>query len=345
MGVVDYGLCNVVGGVGVVFSYINNSMSTATSRFLSYELGRNDKTKVREIFANAFLLHARLALMVLILGETIGVYIVNKILSIPPDRLYACNVLYQFVIISVMLAITQVPFNSLIISHEKMDVYAYVGIIDAFAKCAVAYALCITPIDRIITYGALLTFVGLFIYVFYLSYCKWKFSDVINFTIHSKKDLMRQMFGFTLWGLLGSSANMLRNNGVNILINIFFGSAVNAANAIAYNVNAAITNFTNNFTMSMNPQIIKTYAAKDYENNKKLIFRGGRFSFFLLVLLCYPILFETEYILHLWLGDYPGYSAIFTRLVIILSMVEIFNPSIGCAVQATGKIKYYQIVI
>ena len=182
-------------------------------------------------------------------------------------------------------------------------------------------------------------------YLFYYCYCKIKISTVFHITWHIDKKLTGSMLGYTTWSLIGSSANMLKNQGVNILINVFFGSVVNAANAIAYQVNHAVTNFTNNFTIAMNPQIIKTYAAEQHEDMKKLIFRGGKFSFYLLMFLCFPIIFETDYILSLWLGEIPEYTSIFTRLVLILAMIESFTYSIGCAIQATGNIKYYQLII
>lgn len=345
LGVVDYGLNNVIAGVIVVFSYVNNSMASATSRFLSFELGKRDLNKLKTVFANAFLVHAFLALIVLILGESIGIYVVNFILNIPPDRMYACNVLYQFVVCSACLTIMQVPFNALIIAHEHMSVYAYIGIFDAVVKCIVAYALLITPFDKLITYGTLNFCLAAITFLIYICYCRLKFRNVFYLTLKPCKSIVKQMTGFAVWGLWGSSSIMMRNTGINILLNIFFGSVVNAANAIAYQVNAAVTNFTNNFTMAINPQIIKTYAAGDRERNKNLIYRGGKFSFFLMIMLCYPVIFETNYLLGLWLGDYPEYAAVFTRLVLLLSIVEIFNPSIGCAVQATGRIKSYQVVV
>lgn len=345
LGIVDYGLYNVVSSVIIVFSYVNNSMATATSRFLTFELGKHDLGKMRLVFANSFSIHTWLALIVFLLGEFVGIYMINNILNIPTDRLIACHAIYQFVIISAVFTITQVPFNSLIVSYERMNIYAYVGIFDALSKCLIAYLLLVLPWDKLIVYSVLQLVGVLVIYLFYWRYCKLKFPQIFCITTHVDKKIIKEMFGFTTWSLLGSSANMFRNTGVNILINIFFGSVVNAANGIAYQVNAAVANFTNSFTMAMNPQIIKTYATGDYERNKTLILRGAKFSFFLLLILCYPIIFEVDFLLSLWLSEYPPYTTILTKLVLILSLVEIFNQSVGCAIQATGRIKQYQLTI
>ncbi len=345
LGAEDYGLNNVVAGVIVVFSTINNSMATSTSRFLTFELGKGSTESIANVFSNAFNIHLFIAAAVFVLGEIFGIYIVNNVLSIPPERLFACNVLYQFVVLTAILTIAQVPFNALIISYEEMNVYAYIGIFDALAKLLIAYLLTVTAYDRLITYGLLNLVLSVVVFGVYFSYCKRKFGDVCRLFQRSDKQLVKEISGFSVWNLLGSYAVMLRKTGVNILINVFFGSLVNAANGIAYQVNAAITNFTNNFTTALNPQIVKTYAEGNREENKKLIFRGGRFSFFLLMILCYPVLFETDTLLTLWLDEYPDYTVILVRLVLILSLVEVFNPSIGCAIQATGKIRTYQLVV
>lgn len=345
LGVTDYGLNNVIAGVILVFSYINNSMSASTSRFLTFELGRNNTIRLNNVYNNAVIIHLCLSLIVLLLGETIGIYIVNYSLNIPEERIVACNILFQLVIIMSMLSINLVPLNALVISHEKMGIYAYIGIFDSLAKLGVAYALGITSFDKLVLYGFLNCIISLLNFLFYLVYCKKKYADICKCNFHYNSEIIKQMLGFTSWSLIGSTATMFRNSGVNILINIFFGPAINAANAIAYQINSAVTNFTSNFTMAMNPQIIKMYASSRNEELKKLLFRGGKVSFFLLILLCNPLLFETEFILNLWLGDYPDYTPVFTRLVLILTLVEILNQTVGAAVRATGEIRNYQLVL
>lgn len=345
LGVVDYGLNNVVAGVIVFFSFINASLGAATSRFITYELGKNDIKKVREVFKTAFFIHIVMGGIVLLLGETLGIWLVKNVLNIPQDRMFACQVVFQFVIFTAVLNILQVPLNAMIISHEKMKVYAYIGIADAIGKCVIAYLIVLTSFDKLITLSLLQAILVLLTFIFYVAYCKSKFGSVITVSFKCNSYYLKSMLGYSVWSLIGSSANMLKNQGVNVLMNIFFGSIVNAANAIAHQVNSAVMNFTNNFTMAMNPQIIKSYAAGEYSEMQRLVMRGGKFSFFLLLYLCIPVILEIEYLLNIWLGDYPAYTIIFIRLVLIITMIESFTYSIGAAVQATGKIKQYQLVI
>lgn len=345
LGSEDYGLNNVIAGVIAMFGYLNNSLATSTSRFLTFELGKGNLKRIGEIFNNSFGIHFGYAIILIVLSETIGLWFVNNVLNIPDNRIVACNIVYQTVIISAVLQITLVPRNAMIIAHERMTVYAYIGIYGAFVKCFIAIALKYSSYDRLIIYAILLLLNEIIIYLFYWIYCRKAFPAVTKLSLKYSKVLIRSLLGFTTWSLLGSTVLMARNQGVTMLINLFFGAAVNAANAIAYQVNQAITNFTTNFTVALNPQIIKTYAADDMKSMKNLLYQGCKLSFYLLLLLCYPVLFETEYILHMWLGEYPAYTVNFTRWILILSMVEIFNNPIGCAIQATGDIKWYQIVI
>ena len=343
LGHIDYGLNNVITSIIVVFSYVSNSMAISTARFFNFELGKGDKGNMKIIFSNAFLIHICLGIITIIIGDIGGLYAINNLLSIPPDRIFACKVLYQFVIFSTFLAIIQVPFTSMIVSHEKMGAYAYVGIIETFAKLMIALSLIIYPYDKLIFFGIMSFGISLFLFLFYFFYCRFNFGQEIKFSINYDKQILKKMTGFTSWIFLGTTSNMLRNTGVNILINIFFGPIVNAANAIAYSVMGAVSNFSFNFTMALKPQIIKTYTAGEQNKCKELIFRGGKFSLFLLLIICYPLLFETNYVLQIWLGQYPSYAPILTRLVLIVILVEVFNNTIDCGIQATGNIKWYQI--
>lgn len=345
LGDVDFGLNNVIAGVIVVFSYLNNSLAAASSRFIAYELGKESAGNVKNVFRTSFSIHLMFSIAVLVLGEIVGVWLVNNVLSIPDNRLLACNWVYQFVVLSAIATIIQVPFNALIIAQEHMHVYAYIGIFDALGRCLIAFAIWYANFDKLIFLGGLQLILSLILLFFYWAYCRRNFSEVCVVSIKYDKEKLKSMLMYSTWSLIGSTANMLKNQGVNIVINIFFGSIVNAANAIAYQVCHAVTNFTNNFTMAMTPQIIKSYAAREYEQMKQLVFRGGRFSFYLLMFLCLPIIFESKFILRVWMGDVPEYTVLFTRLVLILSLVEVFTYTIGCAVQATGKIRNYQLVI
>jgi O-antigen/teichoic acid export membrane protein len=343
LGFVDYGLYNVVAGSIAIFSFINNAMGTATSRFMSFELGRNPNN-LSIIFCTSFNIHAGIAIIIVVFSEIFGLYIVNNVLTIPPERLFACNVIYQYVVVMAVLSITQVPLNAMIMSHERMNVYAYIGVVEAVLKLAVAYLISISTFDKLITLGTLNLIVSSGIYLFYHIYSKRTF-NAYNIGFRIDKKVFKEMTGFSIWNLLGSLANMLKNQGINILINIFFGPIVNAANAIGYQVNSAIVNFSNNFTTAINPQIIKSYAANDKVQMKNLIFRGSKFSFFLLMIVIIPILFETDIILKLWLKDVPQYANELTKLVLVVALIESFVIPISVGVQATGIIKYYQICI
>jgi O-antigen/teichoic acid export membrane protein len=225
-----------------------------------------------------------------------------------------------------------------------MQVYAYIGVSDAVLKLGVVYLITISTFDKLITLGMLNLCISFGMYVFYNIYCKKQFSEY-NFGLKVEKQLLREMIGFSTWSMIGSTAFMLKNHGVNVLINIFFGPVVNAANAIAYQVNNAIVQFSTNFTMALNPQIIKSYAANEKTQMKNLIFRGGRISFFLLMILSIPILLETDIILKVWLINVPQYAVDLTRLILILALIESFAITISTSIQATGKIKYYQIFV
>lgn len=344
LGVEDYGLNNVVAGVITLFAFLNGALGSATSRFLTFELGKGNNEQVKKTFCTALNIHFCLAIIVVIFCETVGLWVVNNVLNIPPDRLFACNVIFQYVIASAFLNITQVPLNALIISHERMRIYAYLGVSDAMFKLLIAYLITISTFDKLITFGTLNLLVTVGIYIFYHLYCKYNFLEY-TIAISREKKLYKEMLGYSAWNLLGSLAGMLKNQGINILINIFFGPVVNAANAIAYQVNNALINFSNNFTTALNPQIIKSYANNEHERMKSLIFRGGKFSFFLLMILSIPILLETNTILHLWLKNVPEYTIVLTRLVIILTLTESFAITISTSIQATGKIRNYLFFI
>lgn len=345
LGETDYGLNNVLAGVIVIFSFINGSLSAATSRYLTFALGKNEKEQVESIFRLSLKIHGTLALVVATVGLIVGGYIVNNVMNIPPERMMACNIVFVTVVVSSVFSIVQVPFNSLILSYEKMSVYAYVGITEAVIKFVIAYAIMVYGGDRLIMLAILQMSLVVMMFCFYVWYCNRMYGVRLSFAGKVDKALWKEMLGYSSWSMIGSGANMLKTQGVNLLINVFFGAVVNAANAVAYSVNAAVISFTNNFTMAMNPQIIKSYAAGKREEMKQLLFSGGKMSFFLLLYLCLVLIFEAEYVLELWFVNVPEYANVFTRLVLMLTLVESFTYTIGCAVQATGRIKYYQIAI
>lgn len=344
LGIEDYGIYNVVAGVITLFSFFNSALSSATSRFITYELGRENTAELKKNFRTAFTIHLILSVVVLILAETVGLWFVNYKLLIPVERLFAANVIYQFSILSCAVTIMQVPLNAEIIAHEKMGIYAYIGIFDAISKLVIAFVISSCGSDRLIIYGLLLFTVTVILFIVYHIYCKSNFEEY-NLAVLYDKDLFRNMLSYSGWSLWGSMAYMLKDQGVNMTLNIFFGPVVNAARGIAYQVNTALNSFTQNFTMAMNPQIVKSYACENHERVFLLLYSGAKFSYFLLLFLSLPIILETKYILDLWLGQIPEYTILFTRLVIINSLIESFTYVIGATVQATGRIKIYQIIV
>jgi O-antigen/teichoic acid export membrane protein len=344
LGFVDYGLNNVIAGVIMLFGFLNNSLGAATSRFLTFELGLNNMVRLKTVFRTAFNIHLGLAIAVFGFCESAGLWIVNNVLTIPPERLFACNVIYQFVIVSTMFGIMQAPFNALIIAHERMKIFAYIGMTNALLQLSIAYLISVTVFDKLIFYGVLHTVAVVGIYVFYHLYSKYRL-DGYNLGKTTDKPLLKEMVGYSGWSLFGNVANMSAISLTNILMNIFFGPVINAANAIAQQVSTAVTSFCSNFTMALNPQIVKTYAATDILQMKSLIFRGGKFSFFLLMVFLIPVYLETDILLRLWLKNTPEYTGTFTKLILIFSLVGSYGMTMSMAVQATGKIKYYQITI
>lgn len=343
LGVEDYGIYNVVAGVVTMFSLLSGSLSSAISRFLSFELGKGRRQQLNIIFSTSVTIQAIIALFIILLAETIGLWFVNEKLTIPPDRLGAANWCYQFSIITFVVNLIYIPYNAAIIAHEKMSAFAYISILEALGKLIVAWCIGINPIDKLIFFAAMVAVIAWSICIIYIYYCKHHFEEC-GYHICYNRDLMRQMFGFAGWNFIGVAASVLRDQGGNIIINIFCGPAVNAARGITTKVNSAINGFVQNFMIALNPQIIKSYASDNKEYMMNLIFQGARFSFYLLFLLSLPVFSKTYYILSLWLKIVPDHSVNFIRLILIFSLHESLATPLITAMLATGRIKKYQIV-
>lgn len=341
LGIEDYGLYNVIAGFIGMFSFINSALGTATSRFLTFELGSGNFEKLRNVFSTSFNTHLLLALIVILACETIGLWFVNNMLTIPEERLFASNVIYQYVIITIVLNFTQIPLNSMIISHERMNVYAYIGIFEAFAKLGIAYLVVVLPFDKLITLGTLYLLMAIVIYLFYHIYCKRHFPEY-NFSLKYNKSIFQEMIRFSSWNFIGSLAWVLKNQGIVVLMNIFFSPVVNAAQAIAQQLANGLNAFVINFQTAMNPQIIKSYAIDDKKNVRQLIVFGSKYSFFLLLLITLPILIQTETILVWWLKTVPDYTAVFCKLILVIALIDSLSGPLGTAVSASGRIAKYQ---
>ncbi len=344
LGIEDFGIYNVVGGVVMMFSFLNASMSSATQRFLSFELGKNDFVQLKKVFSMSVNIHAIIAVAVLILAESIGLWFLNAKLVIPVERMEAANWVYQFSILSFMVTIMSVPYNATIIAYERMKIYAYVSIVEVVLKLIVVFALVWIGFDKLKMYSILIFCVTALIWMIYRIYCGRNFT-VTNYKFFLEKSLFKTLMDYAGWNLFGNVASVAMGQGVNILLNLFFGPVVNAARGIAFQVRGAIYGFVTNFQMAMNPQIIKSYAADDIKYMHQIIFQGAKYSFFLLFMLSLPILLETEIILKLWLKIVPEYTVIFTRLVLINILIDSISGPLRTAAQASGKIKKYQAII
>lgn len=346
LGVEDYGIYNVVGGFVAMFSMISLSLSSATSRFLTFELGRRDIEKLKKVFSTSLYIHMSLAVIIVLLSESFGLWFLNTRLTIPPERIYAANWVFHASILSFVFGLLSVPFNASIISHERMDIFAYIGILDIILRLLavlfIAYSSCIH--DRLIVYSSLLVLISISIQIFYMWFCRTHFAECKDIKYFSK-ECFREMSSFATWNFIGCTAGLLKDQGVNILLNIFFGPVLNAARGIASTVNNAISSFANNFMTALNPQITKSYASGDYDYMNSLVERGSRFSFYIMFIFILPVMLETEFILNLWLGSYPEYTISFVRLVLVVSAIDILSNTLINLQSATGRIRNYQIAV
>ena len=344
LGVEDFGIYNVVGGVVAMFSVISGSLSAAISRFITYELGKGDQSKLNKIFSASVTIQLLLSLIIVVLIESVGVWFLNTKMTIPMERMAAANWVLQFSIINFVINLISVPYNAAIIAHEKMSAFAYISILEAVGKLAIAFLIMVSPIDKLIFYAILMCIVAVVIRFTYGHYCKKHFAEC-TYHFHWDKEILKQMFGFAGWNFIGASSVVFRDQGGNIILNIFFGPTVNAARGIAIQVNTAITGFVQNFMTALNPQITKSYASGDGEYMMTLIFQGARLSFYMLLLLSLPVLINTHYILVIWLKIVPEHAVLFVRLILIFAMCESISNPLITAMLATGKIRNYQIVV
>jgi len=344
LGVEDFGIYNVVGGFVTMFGFLNSALASATQRFLAFEIGRNDKIQLRNVFSMSVNIHFIIAFIILILAETVGLWFVNTQLTIPPDRMDAACWVYHFSILTLMVNMISVPYNAMIIAHERMNVFAWVSIIEVSLKLFIVFILQWFGFDKLKFYAVLMFGVSLLIRVIYGMYCNLKFKES-RFHFYWYKPLFKTLVNYTGWNLWGNAASVILGQGVNILLNIFFGPGVNAARGIAYQIRGAVNQFVHNFQIAVNPQIIKSFAANDLEYMHELIFMSAKYSFFLLFILSLPIILEAEIILKLWLKIVPDYTVIFTRLVIINILVDSISGPLMTAAQASGKIKIYQGIV
>lgn len=344
LGVEDFGIYNIVGGVVILFSFLNTAMSSATQRFLNFELGKEDIDEVKRVFSMSMTAHLSIALFVIVISETLGLWFLNTQLNIPEQRMHVANLVYQFSILTFCFQIIQVPYNASIIAYEKMSFYAYVSIAEAILSLLMVFLLIYFGGDKLVLYAVLTCAVKFLILIFYNLYCK-KVFKTCTYIFFWDSPLYKKLMSFSGWSLFGSMANVGALQGLNFLLNIFWGVTVNAAMGIASQVSSASYSFVASFQTAFSPQIIKSYASDDKTYFMSLIFQTSKYSYFLLLLIAIPVLICTEFILKIWLITVPEFSVPFCRIIILCLLIDALAAPLYMSVQATGKIRNYQILI
>ena len=342
LGESDYGIYNVVGGVITMASFLNSAMVASTQRFISFELGKGNVIRLNRVFCTYINIHAAIALISVILGETIGLWFVNTQLNLPEERMFAVNWVYQCSILTFVFTVISVPYNACIVAHEKMKVYAYISIFEVLMKLVIVYALLISPIDKLVLYAILLALVAIIVRFLYSVYCHRKF-DACKYKFIFDRNLSKQMFSFAGWSVLGNMGFSFKDQISNIILNLFFGPTVNAARGLGIHVSSLINTFANNFAMALNPQITKQYAAGNLHESQELVYVGARLTFFLLSVISIPVIINIDYLLKLWLGIVPEYTSAFMILSILACLLYSLSGTVTTAIQATGNIKWFQI--
>lgn len=344
LGIEDYGIYNVVGSVLILFSFLTSALSSSTRRYLNYWIGRNNEEALKKVFSICFSIHVVISVMIVFLGETIGLWFVNNVLNIPTDRMYAANWVYQITILSAVVGILSVPFESAIVAKEKLNVYAYISIFEAVLKLAMVFLLFHSPFDVLIYYAILIFIATNVITVFKFFYCLSKFDFCRPRIVFSKTE-SKEISSFTGWSLFGQVSYVGSTTGVNMIINVFLGVSINAAVGIANQVNNIVYNFVSNFQTSFNPQLIQTYSSNNMPEHRLLISRASKISLYLLVLISVPVILNVDFLLNMWLTEAPEYAAQFLTAILLASVVEAYGAPLWMSMQAIGKIRNYQIIV
>lgn len=344
LGVEDFGIYNVVGGFVLMFAFLNTSMSNATQRFYNFEYGKNGERGAQKVFNTAIVIQSVLSLIVILLLESIGLWYIYEKLVVPDDRFIAAFWVFQFSTISLVFVIIQIPFEAAILAHEKMKFLAAISILDTTIKLFIAISLKYIAGDRLIWYGLLYLLISAINFLIYLFYSYKKFPE-IRLKRDKEKGLFNQMLSFSGWNLIGSFAGVAKEQGINMVLNLFFGPIVNASRGIAYQVAGALKSFTSNVTISGRPQLVQSYAQNDITRTINLMFSMSKFSYLLVLVFSIPVMCEIDYILQLWLATkIPGYTGLFVNLVIVMSLIESLGPPVSFVVHATGKMSKFQVI-
>lgn len=338
LGIDDYGIYQSVGGIVGFLSFINSALATGSSRFLTYELGTGNRLKLKRVFSTTLTIHIAIAVIVVIIAETAGLWFLRHKLVIPASRMDAALWAFHISILTAVFHLTQVPYNASIISHERMSVFAYVSIYEVLAKLAIVYLLAIGSFDRLKLYSTLLFFVQVSLMIIYRVYCGTHFEETkYNFSFDKK--IFKDIASFSGWSLFSCTSSALNSQGIIILLNMFFSPAVVTARAISIQVNMAISQFVNNFRTAVIPQIVKRYASGDLVGSKKLLLSSTKYAYYLMLIICFPVCLLADPLLKLWLGVVPEYAEVFLQLIVVQSLFQVFDNSFYTALYAKGRIK------
>ena len=343
LGVVDDGIYNIVGGAVGMFMFLNGALSGATSRFLTFELGRDDKDRLKKTFSAALMVHIALAILIFILLETAGLWLLNHKLVIPEERMHAARVVYQLSAIATILSITQVPYSASLIAHERMGAFAYMSILEVVLKLLICYLVVVSPIDKLITYGILVLLVKTLIIMIYRVYCIRRFEEC-HFRIVKDWGLIKPILSFSGWDLMGSFSSMARDQGVDVVLNMFFGPAINSAAGKAGVICNAVNGFSNNFLTAIKPPIVKAYAIGDIRKMERLMIDASKYAYSLLMLLSVPFFFESQFVIDLWLKNPPEYTALFCSVDLGLGLLSAIFLPLVYAIHASGRIRFMSLV-
>ena len=345
LGVVDFGLYNVIAGIVVAFSFMSGALNASCNRYYAVELGRRDPAALNAVYKANLLLFLLLSLLVLLLCESLGIFLLYKKMNIPADRMGVALPVFQFSIVTFISSLIAIPFKSLVTAKEKMKVYAYCSIIEAALKLGICYLLDKSPMDKLLFYALLLMLISIVTNLFYILYCKHFYPECRLRGGKVEKGLVREILAFNGWGFIGSAATVAKSQGVNILLNMFYGPAVNAARGVANQIYVNVYQFAQNYTLAFSPQIVKSWSAGEKQNSLELIYRSSRLCFLLLFMIVLPLLGELPLVLDLWLVEVPEHSLAFARLMLLTSLVDSLHSPLYYGIQASGKVKWLNILV
>ena len=344
LGIEDYGIYNIVGGIVSLFSFISNSMAISVQRYYSIELGKNNIDKLCEIFSVSVIIHSFIAVLVFILAEIVGGFIIKEYLNIPENRSTAAFLSYQCIVCTIIVNIIQVPFNGLIVAYEKLKIFAYIGVLESILKLGLLLLLREMSVDKLVWYAFFMFITSLFVAASYNIYCKRIIKEV-KFRVCFRNNIYKEMFNFAGWTAVGEISWTFVSQGVNIILNLFFGPALNAARGISTQVQSLVMRFVQNFQSPLNPQIIKSYAVSNYDRTLSLFYNGTLYSYYLVLFIAVPLIFNMEYLLQIWLGEFPPYSVLFCRLTILGFLLDTLGNLVHPIIKANGSIRKFHIVI